>query len=132
EPSAQEMALIGDRYHLHPLAIEDALTGAQQPKVETFGDMLFVVAKTAAVDKLESIVYGHTAMFVGPNFIVTVRLGSHRAHDALRAQLELNPERLREGADYVLHAVLDFIVDGYFPLLDRLEHSVSEMEDGAV
>jgi magnesium transporter len=132
EPDAQEMALIGERYHLHPLAIEDALSLAQQPKVETFGDTLFVVAKTAAIDKIESIVYGHTSMFVGPNFIVTVRFGSHRAHDALRAQLELNPERLSEGADFVLHAVLDFIVDGYFPLLDQLENSVSEMEEGAV
>ncbi|HTM96930.1 MAG TPA: magnesium and cobalt transport protein CorA [Croceibacterium sp.] len=132
EPSAQEMALIGDRYHLHPLAIEDALSIAQQPKVETFGETVFVIAKTAEIDKLESIVYGHTAMFVGPNFIVTVRLGSHRAHDRLRAQLELNAERLSEGADFVLHAVLDFIVDGYFPLLDHLEHRVTEMEEGAV
>ena len=132
EPSAQEMALIGDRCHLHPLAIEDALSIAQQPKVETFGETVFVIAKTAEIDKLESIVYGHTAMFVGPNFIVTVRLGSHRAHDRLRAQLELNSERLSEGADFVLHAVLDFIVDGYFPLLDQLEHSVTEMEEGAV
>jgi magnesium transporter len=132
EPSAQEMALIGDRYHLHPLAIEDALNVAQQAKVETFGETLFVVAKTAAIDKLESIVYGQTAMFVGPDFIITVRLGSHRAHDRLRAQLELIPERLGEGADFVLHATLDFIVDGYFPLLDHLETRVTEMEEGAV
>lgn len=132
DPTPEEMALVGKRYHLHPLAMEDALSISQQPKVEIFGDTLFVVAKTAAIDKLESIVYGNTAMFVGPNFLVTVRLGSLRAHDQLRAQLELNAERLREGPDFVLHAVLDFIVDGYFPILDRLEESVIEMEEGAV
>lgn len=71
EPSAEEIARVGVRYGLHPLAIEDALSTAQQPKVETFGDTLFVVAKTAEIDRLESIVYSHTAMFVGHDFIVT-------------------------------------------------------------
>jgi magnesium transporter len=131
-PSAEEMELVGKRYGLHPLAMEDALSLSQQPKVETFGDTLFVVAKTAEINNLESIVYGQTAMFVGSDFIVTVRLGSLRAHDRLRTQLELSPERLREGPDFVLHAVIDFIVDGYFPLLDQLESSVGEMEQGAV
>lgn len=132
EPTAEEMALVGERYGLHPLAMEDALSVSQQAKMETFGDTLFVVAKTAEIDKLESIAYGQTAMFVGHDFIVTVRFGSQRAHDRLRAQLERSPERLSEGPDFVLHGVLDFIVDGYAPLLDRLESRVVEMEEGAV
>jgi magnesium transporter len=132
EPSPEEMALVARRYGLHPLAVEDATTTAQQPKVEPYGEQLFVIAWTAAIDKLESIAYGKTSMFLGDNFLVTVRLGSERAHDSLRAQLEKHPEQLREGPDFVLHAVLDFVVDGYFPLLDRLEESVAEMEEGAV
>lgn len=132
EPTAEEMADIKERYGLHPLAIEDAVSAPQQPKVEPYGNQLFVIAWTAAVNKGESIAYGKTSMFLGEDFLVTVRLGSERAHDALRSQLELHPEQLLEGPDFVLHAVLDFIVDGYFPLLDHLEDKVEEMEEGAV
>ena len=80
----------------------------------------------------DKIVYGQTALFLGKDFLLTVRQGNPRAHDKLRAQLEAVPEKLAEGADFVLHSVLDFIVDGYAPLLDRLEEVVGEMEDGAV
>jgi magnesium transporter len=132
EPTGEEMTAVGKRYSLHPLAVEDALSIAQQPKVEAFGELLSVVAWTAALDKVDAITYGKTSMFLGRNFLVTVRLGSARTHSELRAHLEQHPERLHEGADFVLHAVLDFIVDGYFPLLDHLDANVEEMEEGAV
>jgi magnesium transporter len=132
EPSDEEMAQVQARYGLHPLAVEDALTHRQAPKAEAYGTQLFVVARTADLGKGDRIDYGQTALFLGNNFLVTVRHGSARAHLDLRAQLESVPEKLAEGPDFVLHAVLDFIVDGYGPLLDRLEEDVGEMEDNAV
>ena len=124
------------RYGLHPLAVEDALNHRQAPKAEPYGAQLFVIARTAAMDAKghgdDKIVYGQTALFLGKDFLLTVRQGNPRAHDKLRAQLEAVPDKLAEGADFVLHSVLDFIVDGYAPLLDRLEEVVGEMEDGAV
>jgi magnesium transporter len=131
-PDAAEIARVQQRYGLHPLAIEDALGSHQQPKAESYGKQMFVVARTAAFSEGETIAYGQTAVFLGTNFIITVRQGSTRAHDKLRQALEQYPERLAEGPDFVLHAVLDFIVDGYTPLLDRLDEAVAEMEEGAV
>ena len=132
EPTAEEMAQIAARYGLHPLAVEDALTPRHPPKAESYGSFLFVIARTAAQDKNDALSYGQTAIFLGASFIITVRLGNPRAHAGLRSQLEVLPERLAEGPDFVLHAVLDFIVDGYDPLLDTLERTAEAMEDKAV
>jgi magnesium transporter len=132
EPTAEEMEQLRARYGLHPLAVEDALSQRHAPKAEHYGDQLFVIARTAAIGAGDSIVYGQTALFLGKDFLVTVRYGSQRAHLGLREQLEAMPERLAEGPDFVLHAVLDFIVDGYAPLIDKLEAVVGEMEDHAV
>ena len=132
EPTPEEMAVFQARYGLHPLAVEDAMASRQAPKVDVYGQQLFVVARTAAKGEGDKIDYGQTAIFLGKMFVVTVRQGSTRAHVALRQQLEAAPEQLAEGADFVLHAVLDFIVDGYAPLLDRLEEVVSDIEDHAV
>ncbi len=132
EPTAAELADLAARYHLHPLAVEDALTPRLQPKAEAYGAQLFVIARTAAQDKHDELSYGQTAIFVGAGFIITVRLGSPRAHSDLREQLEARSERLSEGPDFVLHALLDFIVAGYDPLLDKLEQTAETMEDGAI
>jgi magnesium transporter len=132
EPSEAEIAEVQHRYGLHPLAIEDALSRTNTPKAEAYGSQLFVVARTAARGEGDKIAYGQTAMFLGKDFIVTVRQGSTRAHTALRRELETRSERLAEGPDFVLHAVLDFIVDGYGPLLDSIEQTVGEMEERAI
>ena len=136
DPTVEEMADLAARYGLHPLAVEDALMPRHPPKAEGYGSQLFVVARTAGPrsegGQGDGIVYGQTAIFVGKHFIITVRQGSERAHTDLRAQLEADPERLAEGADFVLHALLDFIMAGYDPLLDRLEKTVALMEDGAI
>ncbi|OYX60329.1 MAG: magnesium transporter [Sphingomonadales bacterium 32-64-17] len=132
DPSEDELALLQHRYGLHPLAIEDALTRGAPAKAEAFGNMLFVMACTAALESQEGIAYGQTAIFLDRHFIITVRQGSARAHTALRQQLEALPERLAEGPDVVLHGLLDYLVDGYGPLLDRLDQAVEEMEEGAV
>jgi len=132
EPTADELAQIQAKYGLHPLAVEDALSQRNAPKAEHYGAQLFVIARTAALGEGDKIAYGQTALFLGKDFLISVRHGSQRAHLALREQLEAVPERLAEGPDFVLHAVLDFIVDGYVPLLDQLEDVVGEMEDHAV
>lgn len=128
EPSREEMAAIARRYGLHPLAVEDAVDGRQLPKLESYGEQLFVVARTASLTD-GHIDYGETAIFLGRHFIVTVRHGSARSHTRLREQLETSPALLGHGPDYVLHAILDYIVDGYFPIVNTIEEDVLAMED---
>ena len=132
EPTQQEMELLSRQYGLHPLAVEDALNPMQLPKVEVYGQQLFIVARTAAMEGGETISYGQTALFMGAGFIITVRLGSTRAHVALRERLESDPLRLVEGPDFVAHAILDFIVDGFQPIMERLEVAVQAMEERAI
>ncbi|SFF72938.1 magnesium transporter [Novosphingobium sp. CF614] len=131
EPSEAELRTLQENYGLHPLAVEDALKAHQLPKVDVYGDQLFVVARTAHLDH-DTIVYGETAIFVGGNHIITVRHGSARAHTALRRQLEAAPSLLSHGVDYVLHAILDFIVDGYQPIVETIEEEVLQMENRAL
>ena len=132
EPDSAQMELIRCQFGLHPLAVEDALNPNQLPKVEIYGKQLFIVARTAAIDPEDRISYGQTALFLGPDFLVSVRFGSTRAHNALRERLESQAERLAEGPDFVAHAILDFIVDGYQPIMDELEERVQRLEEGAI
>jgi magnesium transporter len=131
DPEESELRILEERFDLHPLAVEDALLAHQLPKVEVYGSELFVVALTAEMED-EQIVYGETHAFVGRSFVITVRHGSSRGHRELRAQLETSPILLRHGPDYVLHAILDFIVDGYLPIVDDIEEQVLEMEQEAL
>ena len=132
DPTAEEMELVRTQFALHPLAVEDALKATQMPKIEVYGQQLFIVARTAAVEEGDNIAFGQTAIFLGHDFIVTVRLGSTRAHSALRERLEFDAVRLAEGPDYVAHAVLDFIVDGFLPILEKFEDAVQTMEENAI
>ena len=127
EPSEAELKTLQRRFNLHPLAVEDAFKAHQAPKIEVYGQELFVVGRTAQLIDGE-IAYGETSIFIGPGHVITVRHGSARAHTDLRHQLEASPELLRHGVDYVLHAVLDFIVDGYLPIIEALEDEVLDIE----
>ncbi|ODT64342.1 MAG: magnesium and cobalt transport protein CorA [Phenylobacterium sp. SCN 69-14] len=131
EPADDELLILQRRFGLHPLAVEDAQNARQMPKVDVYGDQLFVTARTAHLQD-EKIGYGETDIFVGPDHIITVRHGSARSHTELREQLEAAPGQLRHGVDYVLHAVLDYIVDGYFPIIDAIEEEMLEMERSAL
>lgn len=131
EPTEAELLLLQEHYHLHPLAVEDALRGTQLPKVDVYGDQLFVLARTAHLES-DGIEYGETAIFVGDHHLITVRHGSARSHSDLRAQLEAAPLLLRHGVDYVLHAILDYIVDGYLPIVETIEEDVLDMENQAL
>ncbi|WP_203310725.1 magnesium and cobalt transport protein CorA [Sphingomonas beigongshangi] len=127
DPCAEDVMALQALYNLHPLAVEDSLKDGQLPKVDIYGDQLFLIARTAQLDD-GVIAYGQTAVFLGHSHIITVRQGSTRSHLPLRKHLEESPDLLGQGTDYVLHAVLDFIVDGYIPLVESLEEEVSAME----
>ncbi|WP_294251477.1 magnesium and cobalt transport protein CorA [uncultured Sphingomonas sp.] len=131
DPCAKEVEALQALYGLHPLAVEDALKDGQLPKVDVYGDQLFVIGRTAHLCD-GHIVYGQTAVFLGHSHIITVRQGSTRSHRPLREQLEASPDLLGQGADYVLHAVLDFIVDGYLPLVTAVEEEVAGMEQRTI
>ncbi|ESQ92831.1 magnesium and cobalt transport protein CorA [Asticcacaulis benevestitus] len=131
DPTEDEMRSLKETYNLHPLAVEDALKADQLPKVDVYGDQLFVIARTAHFDG-RHIAYGETAIFVGHSHIISVRHGSARAHSALRHDLEAVPTLLVHGVDYILHAILDFIVDGYIPIVEAIEREVVEMEQHTI
>ena len=132
DPTPAELELVRRQFSLHPLAVEDAATAGQTPKLEIYGQHLFIIARSAMIEEGENIGYGQTAIFLSNDFLVTVRLGAISAHDDLRKRLEADPERLSEGPDFVAHAILDHLVDGYQPILERLDEGVLAMEEHAI
>lgn len=132
DPSREEMELVARQFCLHPLGVEDALNPNQMPKLEPYAKHLFIVARTAGITEGENIGYGQTALFLGSDFLVSVRMGSTRGHHVLRSRLERDAEKLAEGPDYVAHAILDYITDGYLPIIERLEESVQAIEERAI
>ncbi|MBM3595864.1 MAG: magnesium and cobalt transport protein CorA [Alphaproteobacteria bacterium] len=131
-PDQTEMELLRRQYGLHPLAVEDALNPTPMPKVESYDDVLFIVARTAALTGNGTISYGQTTLFLSKNFVVSVRIGSERANVDLRRRLELGADKLAEGPDYLAHAILDFIVDGYRPIIDSFKDDVQHIEEQAI
>src|SRR5580698_4550775 len=129
DPAAAELAEMQKAFDLHPLAVEDALVGHQRPKVEEYGDSLFAVLHLVepAPDSGEYHV-GELAIFTGPNYIVTVRSRAQKGLAEVRARCEREPQLLRQGPGFVLYAVIDAIVDRYFPILDTLEDDLDGIE----
>ena len=115
-------------FHLHDLAIEDAEHPHQRPKLEQYGDALFIVARTAQlIDGRVS--FGETHLFVGKGYIVSVRHGASTSYAAVRQHWESCPTSLAKGEDFILYAILDFIVDNYMPVLEAIEEEVDAIED---
>lgn len=131
EPSDEEFAEVREAFGLHPLAVEDAINAHQRPKVERYGDSLFVVLKTASyVDRKEAIDVGEIMLFIGDDFIVTVRHGEYAPLSGVRRQLEDEPTQLLEyGPVAVLYAVADRVVDGYAGVLAGLDNDIEEIEE---
>ena len=128
DPSIETVQEVKDAFDLHELALEDALADHQRPKVESYGhDMIFVVVRTAKLED-NQIRYGTTAIFMGKNFIISIRRGASNSYTPVRAHYHRRPERLRLGPIFVLHAILDFIVDNYLPITDRLGNYLREQE----
>ncbi|QDM14681.1 magnesium/cobalt transporter CorA [Tardiphaga sp. vice352] len=128
EPSAELLERVRAQFDLHPLAIEDAGKAHQHPKVEQYGEALFVVARTAQmVDG--AIAFGETHIFVGRGYVVSVRHGASASYAAVRARCEACPTVLTNGEDYILYAILDFIVDNYLPVIEVIQTEVEQLED---
>jgi magnesium transporter len=131
EPSEQVLAHLQEAFGLHDLAIEDARKAHQRPKLDVYGDSLFVVFRTARLSdgSEHRIEFGETHVFVGPRYVITVRHGSLKSHVGLRARCEASPQLLAKGEGFVLHALMDFIVDQYFPVIDALEAELDKLEE---
>jgi magnesium transporter len=130
EPTEQEFEAVRTEFHLHELAVEDAIHAHQRPKLELYGDTIFVVLKTARyVDSEEIIHLGEILIFIGEGFIVTVRHGQGTGLHDLREQVESDKEMLRHGPAGVLHAIVDKVVDDYGPALEGLDEDITEVED---
>jgi magnesium transporter len=127
DPSAAELAEMQKAFDLHPLAVEDALVGHQRPKVDEYGDSLFAVLHLVEPTAGEYHV-GELAIFAGPNYIVTVRSRAQKGLAEVRARCEREPQLLRQGPGFVLYAVIDAVVDRYFPILDTLEDELDGIE----
>ena len=127
DATAEELAEMQEEFDLHPLAVEDARQGHQRPKVEEYGDLLFVVVNTVDVagDELKT---GEVDIFVGRNYVLSVRQHSEQSFLGVRARAEREPELLRNGSGYVLYALMDAVVDRYFPVLDAVETELETNE----
>jgi magnesium transporter len=127
EPTPEELETMQREFGLHELAVEDARHGHQRPKIEEYGDSLFMVLHPIelAGDELK---VGEVDIFVGPNYVLSVRSRTERGFAEVRARSEREPELLRHGSAYVLYAIMDTVVDRYFPVLDALEVEYEELE----
>src|ERR1700716_141366 len=123
-----ELAEMQEEFDLHPLAVEDARHGHQRPKLEEYGNSLFVVLNTIEVAGDELHV-GEMDIFVGRNYVLSVRRGTEHGFQAVRARCEREPELLRHGSGYVLYALMDAVVDRYFPVLDAIETELENIEE---
>ncbi|GJE43858.1 magnesium and cobalt transport protein CorA [Methylobacterium soli] len=128
EPSLELLQQLQAQFSLHPLAIEDAQSAHQRPKLESYGDCLFVVARTAQLLK-GRLALGETHLFIGRGFVVTVRHGASASYAPMREKAESCPKLLGHGEDYILYAVLDFIVDNYAPVMETIMAEVEAIED---
>jgi magnesium transporter len=127
DPTAEELEEATRQFGLHPLAAEDARNGHQRPKLEEYGDSLFVVLHTVEVDGAE-LHTGEVQVFVAGNYVLSLRRGALQGFADVRARCEREPRLLRLGAGFVLYALMDAVVDRYFPVIDALERELEQVE----
>jgi len=127
EPDPELLCKIQKTFGLHDLAVEDARSAHQRPKIEEYGDSLFLVLHTAILGS-QGIEFGETHFFVGSQFLVTVRHGASQSLARVRARCEAMPHQLSKGPGFALYAVMDFIVDNYMPVLDGLQARFDDLE----
>jgi magnesium transporter len=131
EPDDDLLTRVQKQFALHDLAIEDASKAHQRPKLEQYGDALFIVARTAQLVE-GRIAFGETHLFVGKGYVVSVRHGTSTSYTAVRQRCEACPATLSHGEDYILYAILDFIVDNYGPVIETIHSEVDTIEDRVV
>jgi magnesium transporter len=127
EANRELLIKIQEEFGLHDLAIEDACAAHQRPKIEEFGESLFMVLHTAHLVG-DEVKFGETHIFLGPRFLVTVRHGYSRSHSKIRARCEAMPKQLAKGPGFALYSIMDFIVDNYVPVIDGLQARFDELE----
>jgi magnesium transporter len=129
-PDPNEVQSLASEFQLHPLAVEDAIHAHQRPKLERYGDTLFVVLRLARyLDETEEVEFGEIHIFVGPRFVLTVRHSEAPEFSSVRQRLEAAPDLLARGPEAVLYAVLDKVVDGYYPVVAGVGNDIDEIED---
>jgi magnesium transporter len=128
EPDLALLTSVQKQFDLHDLAIEDANHAHQRPKIEQYGDALFIVARTAQLIE-GRIAFGETHIFIGEGYLVSVRHGASTSYATVRERCESCPRALARGEDYILYAILDFIVDNYSPVLESIHEEIEEIED---
>jgi magnesium transporter len=128
-PAESQLLSLAEEFGLHELAVEDAIVAHQRPKLERYGDILFVVLRAARyLDEAEEVDFGELHIFVGRNFILTVRHSEAPDLAAVRHRMESDPDLLRRGTEAVLYAILDAVVDGYAPVVAGLQNDIDEIE----
>ena len=128
-PTEAELLSLAAEFDLHPLAVEDAMEAHQRPKLERYGDTLFVVLRAARyLDAPEEVDFGELHVFVGPDFVITVRHGAAPDLSSVRRRMEETPELLKLGPEAVLYAILDAVVDGYEPVVVGVQNDIDEIE----
>ncbi len=128
-PTEQELLSLADEFGLHELAVEDAIIAHQRPKLERYDDVLFVVLKAASyLDVPEEVDFGELHVFVGPNFVITVRHSESPDLSHVRHRMESEPELLAFGTQAILYAIIDAVVDGYGPVVAGLANDIDEIE----
>lgn len=128
DPEPAELEEMREEFGLHELAVEDARHGHQRPKIEEYGDSLFVVLKTVQHHENE-LEIGEVDVFAGPNYILSVRLRTEKGFKEVRERSEHEPHLLKHGSAFVLYALMDTVVDRYFPVLDDLESELEAIEE---
>ncbi len=128
DADAAELEQAREEFQLHELAVEDALKGHQRPKIEEYGDSLFVVMHMIELVD-DELLLGELAVFAGHNYVLSVRNRSAQGFLGVRARCEREPQLLRQGSGFVLYALMDAVVDRYFPIIDRLESELEEIEE---
>ena len=128
EPDYDLLARVQAQLGLHYLAIEDAGKAHQHPKIEQYGEALFIVARTAQIVQ-DKIAFGETHLFVGRGYVVSVRHGASTSYGTVRERCEACPTTLSHGEDYILYAILDFIVDNYAPVVETIKQEADAIED---
>ena len=129
EPDAALLLEAQKQFGLHDLAIEDAHNAHQRPKIEIYGETLFIVLRTVQITPEGKISFGETHFFVGVNFILTIRHGSTLSYGDVRTRCERMPHLLKKGPGFALYAVMDSIVDQYFPIVTKLSEDLEKLEE---
>lgn len=128
-PDEAEIRAVAEEFGLHPLSVEDTIKAHQRPKLERYGEVLFVVLRPVRyVDHDEVVDVGELHLFIGPDFVITVRHAEEPDLGEVRARLEADPELMRQGPFAVLYAILDKVVDDYGPVIDGLQIDIDEIE----